>query len=62
MEEEKNGKIGKRRGEIEIEKGLDKEQVIQQIMYDNSFDKYFADKTTIKEIYIENRLINFVVK
>ena len=53
---------GKRRGEIEIEKGLDKEQVIQQIRYDNSFDKYFADKTTIKEIYIENRLINFVVK
>jgi len=53
---------GKRRGEIEIEKDLDKEQVIQQIMYDNSFEKYFADKTIIKEIYIEYRLINFVVK
>ena len=53
---------GKRRGEIEIEKDLDKEQVIQQIMCDNSFDKYFIDKTTIKEIYVENRLVNFVVK
>ena len=53
---------GKRRGEIEIEKDLDKQQVIQQIRYDNSFDKYFADKITFKEIYIENRLINFVVK
>jgi len=53
---------GKRRGEIEIEKDLDKEKVIQQIKCDNSFDKYFTDKTTIKEIYVENRLVNFVVK
>jgi len=53
---------GKRRGEIEIEKDLDKEQVIQQIMFDNIFDKYLVDKKIIKEIYIENRLINFVVK
>jgi len=53
---------GKRRGQIEIEKGLDKEQVIEQIKYDKSFDKYFADKSTIKEIYVENRLVNFVVK
>jgi len=31
-------------------------------MYDKSFDKYFADKKIIKEIYIENRLINIVIK
>jgi leucyl-tRNA synthetase len=53
---------GKRRGQIEIEKDLDKEQVIEQIRYDKSFDKYFADKKIIKEIYIENRLINIVIK
>jgi len=53
---------GKRRGQIEIEKDLDKEQVTEQIRYDKSFDKYFADKKIIKEIYIENRLINIVIK
>ena len=53
---------GKRRGQIEIEKDLDKEQVIEQIKYDNSFDKYFLEMDIIKEIYVENRLVNFVVK
>ena len=53
---------GKRRGEIEIEKDLNKETIIKIIRDKNSFNKYFIDKTIIKEIYVDNRLINFVVK
>ena len=53
---------GKRRGEIEIEKDLNKESIIKIIREKNSFNKYFIDKTIIKEIYVDNRLINFVVK
>ena len=53
---------GKRRGEIEIEKDLNKETIIKIIREKNSFNKYFIDKTIIKEIYVDNRLINFVVK
>ena len=53
---------GKRRGEIAIEKNLDKERIIKIIRENNSFNKYFIDKTIVKEIYVDNRLINFVVK
>ena len=53
---------GKRRGEIEIEKDLNKETIIKIIRDKNSFNKYFIDKKIIKEIYVDNRLINFVVK
>jgi len=53
---------GKRRGEIAIEKDLDKERIIKIIRENNSFNKYFIDKTIVKEIYVDNRLINFVVK
>ena len=53
---------GKRRGEIEIEKGLDKKDIFQKVITDNSFDKYFSEMEIIKEIYVENRLVNFVVK
>jgi len=53
---------GKRRGEIEIEKGLDKKDIFQKVITDKSFDKYFSEMEIIKEIYVENRLVNFVVK
>jgi leucyl-tRNA synthetase len=53
---------GKRRGEIEIEKDLDKKDLIQEVKTDKSFDKYFSEMEIIKEIYVENRLVNFVVK
>ena len=53
---------GKRRGEIEIEKDLDKKEVIQEVKTNKIFDKYFSEMEIIKAIYVENRLLNFVVK
>jgi len=53
---------GKRRGEIEIQKDLDKDRVIEEVKTTQSFDKYFLEMEIIKEIYVENRLVNFVVK
>ena len=52
---------GKRRGEITIQKDLDKKDVIQEVIAHESFKKYFLDMNIIKEIYVENRLVNFVV-
>ena len=53
---------GKRRGEIEIEKDLNRTDVIAQIQKEKSFEKYFSEMEIIKEVYVENRLVNFVVK
>ena len=53
---------GKRRGEIEIEKGLNRTDVIAQVQKEKSFEKYFFEMEIIKEVYVENRLVNFVVK
>ena len=53
---------GKKRGTIDIDDNFDKEQAIEKAKTNNYFDKYFFGKTIIKEIYIEKRLINFVLK
>ena len=45
-----------------IEKDLDKKSILQKVITDKCFDKYFAGMEVIKEIYVENRLVNFVVK
>ena len=50
---------GKKRGTISIDKNFDKDQAIEKVKTNNKFDKYFFDKTIIKEIYIDKRLINF---
>ena len=53
---------GKRRGEIEIDKDLSKIDVITLVQNEKSFEKYFLEMEIIKEVYVENRLVNFVVK
>ncbi|MBA08262.1 MAG: hypothetical protein CMG52_05045, partial [Candidatus Marinimicrobia bacterium] len=53
---------GKKRGTIYIDKNFDKDQVINKAKRNDNFDKYFFGKTIVKEIYIDKRLINFVLK
>ena len=53
---------GKKRGTIDIDKNFDKDQVIKKAKRNDNFDKYFFGKTIVKEIYIDKRLINFVLK
>ena len=53
---------GKRRGEFKIEKGLKKPDILKKVKKEETFEKYSQNIEIIKEIYVENRLINFVVK
>ena len=53
---------GKTKGVIELNVNLNKETVIEKIIENDVFKKYFIDGRIIKEIYVPNRLVNFVIK
>ena len=52
---------GKTRGVIELETNLSKETIIEKIIDNDIFKKYFIGGKIIKEIYVPNRLVNFVI-
>lgn len=51
---------GKRRAEIEVEKSLSKDEILQ--MAKKEVEKWILGKELIKEIYVPNKLINLVIK
>ena len=52
---------GKTRGTIEVDSGLDKENIFNNIQENEQFIKYLENGNIIKKIYIPNRLVNFVI-
>tara|TARA_Y200000002_G_scaffold312144_1_gene269331 strand:+ start:197 stop:2710 length:2514 start_codon:yes stop_codon:yes gene_type:complete len=52
---------GKTRGIIEVKSDLNKEKTISIAMNDKKIKKYLQNKSVIKEIYVPNKIINFVV-
>lgn len=52
---------GKTRGTIEVESGLDKENIFNNIKENEQFIKYLKNGSIVKEIYVPNRLVNFVI-
>jgi len=52
---------GKTRGVIKIKSKLNKEKVIDIAINDKRVRKYLENKTIIKEIYVPNKIINFVI-
>ena len=52
---------GKTRGTIEVEAGLDKEIIFNNIKENEKFIKYLKNRDIIKKIYVPNRLVNFVI-
>ena len=52
---------GKTRGTIEVESGLDKENIFNNIKENEKFIKYLKNRDIIKKIYVPNRLVNFVI-
>ncbi len=52
---------GKTRGVIEIKSDLSKIDVIEMVKNDSRLKKYILDKEVIKEIYVPNKIINFVI-
>ena len=64
--EEKNAKIvvqinGKKRGLINISKGLDEKDLINIIIKDEKIKIYLKDQAIKRKIYIKNKLINFII-
>ena len=53
---------GKKRKVFSISKSLDKETLIKNIKNDDQIKKYVDNKEIIKTIYIENKLINFIIQ
>ncbi len=53
---------GKLKSKINIETKLSKEEVLELAKNDVKIEQILDGKTIVKEIYIENRMVNFVVK
>jgi len=53
---------GKKRGLIEFSGNLQKDQILNQIKEQDFFKKHTVNKVIVKEIYVENRAVSFVVK
>ncbi len=52
---------GKKRKVFSINKSVDKKTLIENIKKDEQIKKYLDNKQIIKTIYIENKLINFII-
>ena len=52
---------GKTRGIITLNSAFSKDQILNKIKNDQKFNKYLNDSSIKKEIYIPNRIVNFVV-
>ena len=53
---------GKKRKVFSMSKAIDKETLIKNIKKDAQMKKYIDNKQIIKTIYVENKLINFIIK
>ena len=53
---------GKKRGIIECKKDIAEKDVIETIKKDATLKKYFENKQIIKNIYVKNKIINFIIK
>ena len=53
---------GKKRKVFPVSKVLDKETLVKDIKNDPQIKKYLDNKEIIKTIYVENKLINFIIK
>ena len=45
-----------------MSKALDKDTLVKDIKNDPQIKKYLDNKEIIKTIYVENKLINFIIK
>jgi leucyl-tRNA synthetase len=52
---------GKKRGLIQTEENLNEENLIKKIRLSSELSKYFVNKKISKNIYIKNKLINFII-
>ena len=53
---------GKKRSIISVEKGLDEEKILKKIKHDKLVDKYIKGKNIFKTIYVQDKIINLIIK
>ena len=53
---------GKKRGLILIKNNISKDDLIEKIKKESEINKFLNGKNVIKSIYIENKLINLIIK
>ena len=52
---------GKKRGILILNRGIDEDKILKEIMKDEILLKYVENKTIKKKIYIPNKLINIII-
>ena len=53
---------GKLRATIEVDKNIDKEELIEMCTNHSNIIKFISDKEIIREIYVPNKIVNIVIK
>ncbi len=53
---------GKKRGVKNFKKNILEDDLVKEIMEANDFLKYFENKQIIKKFYVQNKIINFILK
>jgi len=53
---------GKKRAVVSVEKGLDEKKILEQVKHDKLIDKYIEGKNIFKTIYVQDKILNFIIK
>mgnify|MGYP000577684885 FL=1 len=53
---------GKKRSIISVEKNLNEKDILEKIKQDKVIDKYIENKKIFRTIYVENKIINIIVR
>ena len=52
---------GKKRALLDVEKGIEKSELLEIIRKDKNLEKYLVEKEIKKVIFVENRLMNILI-
>ena len=53
---------GKKRAVVSVEKGLDEKKILEQVKHDKLIDKYIEGNNIFKTIYVQDKILNFIIK
>ena len=53
---------GKKRAVISVDKGLGEKKILEQIKHDKLIDKYIKGKDIFKTIYVQDKILNLIIK
>ena len=52
---------GKTRGTVEVDAKTNEEDIFKLVIDNDKFSKYLINMNILKKIYVQNRLVNFVI-